>query len=198
MLEAGLPIPRCFSSDQRMTKAMGWRMLHLARGLPRRGQPLPLGGEAAIPGTMNLPETSEHSWPRPDGSDPQVEVAIIGDDEALADMYRLKLQVDGYAVTVFTTAQGYPRAGLHAPDIVYLDIGLLNAASLATHRRLRSRPATENVPIVLLSERLSRQELASKLRLGIHDFMISSDTARPDTFWDEFRTASHFRERPLV
>src|SRR5256886_12364590 len=117
---------------------------------------------------LNLAKSSGYSWPWHDGLDAPVKVAFVGDDPAVADMYRLRLQVDGYEVTLFTTAQACPHAGLRAPDIVYLHIGSLNAASLAMHRRLRARPATEHVPILLVSDPLAKKELAFRLKLGIH------------------------------
>jgi DNA-binding response OmpR family regulator len=70
-------------------------------------------------------------------------------------------------------------------DIVYLDIGLFTPASLATHRMLRARPDTKHVPIVLLSTRLARGG-PTGLKLGMHDFFISSDTVRPQAFWNEY------------
>src|SRR5439155_8800095 len=85
------------------------------------------------------------------------------------------------------------------PDIVYLHIGSLNAASLAMHRRLRARPATEHVPILLVSDPLAKKELAFRLKLGIHDFLISSDLVRSEPFWDELNADSQRRgEQALI
>ena len=148
---------------------------------------------------LNLAKSSGYSRPWHDGLDAPVKVAFVGDDPAVADMYRLRLQVDGYEVTLFTTAQACPHAGLRAPDIVYLHIGSLNAASLAMHRRLRARPATEHVPILLVSDPLAKKELAFRLKLGIHDFLISSDLVRSEPFWDELNADSQRRgEQALI
>jgi len=103
-------------------------------------------------------------------------------------MYRLKLELDGYAVTLVTTqeAQSSPEAS-RVPDIVYLDIGLLKQAGLATHRRLRAQPVTKHVPIVLLATRVAREDLPAALRLSVHDFFIASDSVLPESFWNEFQ-----------
>ena len=122
------------------------------------------------------------------------EAGFIKGYRALLDEKRL-----GYEVTLFTTAQACPHAGLRAPDIVYLHIGSLNAASLAMHRRLRARPATEHVPILLVSDPLAKKELAFRLKLGIHDFLISSDLVRSEPFWDELNADSQRRgEQALI
>jgi len=124
---------------------------------------------------LNLAKSSGYSWPWHDGLDAPVKV------------------------TLFTTAQACPHAGLRAPDIVYLHIGSLNAASLAMHRRLRARPATEHVPILLVSDPLAKKELAFRLKLGIHDFLISSDLVRSEPFWDELNADSQRRgEQALI
>jgi DNA-binding response OmpR family regulator len=146
---------------------------------------------------MSQARSPAYSLPPADGDTP-IEVAFVGDDPALADLYRLKLEVDGYAVTLFTTAQGSAGQRLGHPDIVYLDTGFLSVAGLAAHRRLRAHRGTERVPIVLLSNRLAMQELAERLEFGVHDFLVPSDGVRPDAFWDEFAAARRRSAETLI
>ncbi len=112
------------------------------------------------------------------GADRPVGIAFISDDPDLADMYVLKLELDGYAVTVLTTeqAESAPHR-MRAADILYLDVGSLSAAALVMHRTLRQRRDTKNVPIVLLAVRRAKQALSTALHLTVHDFLISSDTS---------------------
>ena len=130
---------------------------------------------------------SAQSARRPiDGVDQPVEVVFIGDGPELAYMYRLKLEVDGYSVRLVTTEEARSDVlAMPPPDLVYLDLGLLNPASLAMHRMLRARPGTEHLPIVLLSTR-NAQEGPAGLKLGLHDFFIESDAVRFDGFWNEY------------
>ena len=111
------------------------------------------------------------------GADRPVGIVFISDDPDLADMYVLKLELDGYAVTVLTTKQveSAPRT-MRAADILYLDVGSLNAAGLVMHRTLRERRETKNVPIVLLAVGRAKQALSTALHLTVQDFLISSDT----------------------
>ena len=112
------------------------------------------------------------------GADRPVGIAFISDGPDLADMYVLKLELDGYAVTVLTTeqAESAPHR-MRAADILYLDVGSLSAAALVMHRTLRQRRDTKNVPIVLLAVRRAKQALSTALHLTVHDFLISSDTS---------------------
>lgn len=135
---------------------------------------------------MTLPHLAQSIRQSIDGVDQPVEVVFIGDDPELADMYRVKLQLDGYDVRLITTEQAKSDPSrMQTPDLVYLDIGLLNPAGLATHRRLRAQTGTKYVPIVLLSARLAR-DFPMGLKLSVHDFVISSDTVRPEGFWSEY------------
>ena len=122
-----------------------------------------------------------------DGLDAAVEIMFISDDAELADMYRLKLELDGYAVTLVTTEEARAASLQPAPDIVYLDVGLLRQAGLATHRRLRAQLGTRHVPIVLVSTRVAREDLPAALKLSVHDFLIASDSVLPDSFWKEIQ-----------
>lgn len=122
-----------------------------------------------------------------DRADQPVEIVFIGDDPELAEIYQLKLQLDGYGVTLVTTKQAkFADPKLRAPDIVFLDIGSSNPASLSTHRMLRAHVGTKYVPIVLLSTRLARESFSAGLKLGVHDLLISSATMRPQAFWSQY------------
>ena len=153
------------------------------------------GSEAASPTGISggalayLPSAFSIAEPV-DGADQPIEVTFIGDDPELAAMYQLKLQLDGYGVTLVTTDEARSVAARRRTlDIVFLDIGWLSPASLATHRMLRSHAATKYVPIVLLSSRLAREAASHGLKLGVHDLLISSATMRPQAFWSQYSAA---------
>lgn len=125
-----------------------------------------------------------------DGLDQQIEIVFIGDDPELAEMYQLKLQLDGYGVTLVTTEQARSvPPDRRTLDIVFLDIGGSSPASLATHRMLRAHPGTKFVPIVLLCSRLAREAFSHGLKLGVHDLLISSAMMRPQAFWSQYSAA---------
>ena len=134
---------------------------------------------------------SAYDRPKPiDGADQPIEIVFIGDDPELAEMYRLKLQLDGYGVTLVTTEQARSvPPDRRTPDIVFLDIEWSSPASLATHRMLRAHPGTKFVPIVLLSSRLAREAFSPGFKLGVHDLLISSATMRPQAFWRQYTVA---------
>ena len=91
--------------------------------------------------------------------DTGIEVFLIARDSAVVEMYRMKLELDGYLVT---TAAEVPdrktaRAGWR-PDLVLIDLDGAAASRLADLQRLRSDPSLGNLPLLLLST-LSEEEL---------------------------------------
>src|ERR1700716_2250938 len=88
----------------------------------------------------------------------KVSVLFIQDDPSLAEMYRIKLEVDGYRVTVVDTEQlSQGRMASIHPDLIFLDIRAPHRERAQVLTRLRENRATRKVPVVILSD-YSRQQ----------------------------------------
>jgi len=107
----------------------------------------------------------------------EVRVLLVEDDAALAQMYRVKLERDGYTVQV--AGDGEEALGMLAaelPDLIFLDVRLPRMDGLAFLERLRDEPRTKNVPVVIVSN-YSEDELVSRgLQLGALEYLIKSQT----------------------
>ncbi len=107
----------------------------------------------------------------------EVRVLLVEDDVALAQMYRVKLERDGYTVEV--AGDGEAALGVigdRLPDLIFLDIRLPKMDGLAFLERLRSADRTRNVPVVIVSN-YSEEELVSRgLQLGALEYLIKSQT----------------------
>ena len=108
-----------------------------------------------------LPELGE------DGGD----ILLIGGDSDAAEMYRMKLVLDGYRV--ITVADIGDTAAYRygwRPDLVLIDLAA--AAKERLFRRLRADPVLAGVPALLLSTR-SEQELRQRgVTLGPLDYLL--------------------------
>ena len=106
-----------------------------------------------------------------------VRVLFVEDDPAVAQMYRLKLELDGYAVDVAAdglTAVAMARA--NPPDIIFLDIRLPKLDGMGVLEQLRDDDRTRHVPVVILSN-YSEQELVDRgLNMGALEYLIKSQT----------------------
>ena len=106
-----------------------------------------------------------------------VRVLLIEDDQAVAEMYRIKLELDGYAVEIVADGENALRLATdNPPDIVFLDIRLPNMDGLTVLEQLRRDDRTRSLPVVILSN-FSQAELVQRgLKLGALEYLIKSQT----------------------
>jgi len=107
----------------------------------------------------------------------EVRVLLVEDDAALAQMYRVKLERDGYTVRVAGDGEEALRLlGRELPDLVFLDVRLPRMDGLTFLERMRADSRTRNIPVVIVSN-YSEEELVSRgLQLGALEYLIKSQT----------------------
>ena len=110
-----------------------------------------------------------------DWSEDSSEVLLIAGDTDVAEMYRMKLELDGYHVS---TIAGVGDSTAHAagwkPDMVLIDLGTGDGGQLLELERLHADPRLSDVPVLLLSNR-SEEELRQRgLTLGPTEYLLRS------------------------
>jgi DNA-binding response OmpR family regulator len=106
-----------------------------------------------------------------------VRVLFVEDDPAVAQMYRLKLELDGYSVEIATDGvQAVAKALADPPDIVFLDIRLPKLDGLGVLEALRGQEQTKQIPVVILSNYSERELINRGLKLGALEYLIKSQT----------------------
>src|SRR5262245_1285928 len=107
----------------------------------------------------------------------EVRVLLVEDDAALAQMYRVKLERDGYSVQVAGDgAEALSMLTGDLPDLIFLDVRLPRMDGLTFLERLRGETRTKNVPVVIVSN-YSEEELVERgLELGALEYLIKSQT----------------------
>ena len=106
-----------------------------------------------------------------------VTVLFVEDDPTVAQMYKLKLELDGYQVEVASdgeTALQMARRSL--PDIIFLDIRLPKLDGIGVLEAIRADPATRPVPVVILSNYNEKELVERGANLGALDHLIKSQT----------------------
>ena len=99
-------------------------------------------------------------------------ILIVEDEEALALLLRYNLEAEGYEVE--TVARGDEADLLlkeHSPDIVILDWMLPGLSGIELCRRLRARPETKQLPIIMLTARGEESERVRGLATGADDYV---------------------------
>jgi two-component system phosphate regulon response regulator PhoB len=106
-----------------------------------------------------------------------VRVLFVEDDTAIAQMYKLKLELDGYRVDVAGDGEvALQMARSCVPDIIFLDIRLPKLNGLEVLEALRSDPLTKTVPVVILSSHSEKELVERGAKLGVLDHLIKSKT----------------------
>jgi CheY-like chemotaxis protein len=116
---------------------------------------------------------NQHAQPAPD----DVRVLVVEDDALVAQMYRLKLELDGYLVDIAEDGlAALEKARSLQPDIIFLDIRLPKLDGLSVLERLREDPATQHTPVVILSNWNEKELVERGIKLGALDHLIKSQT----------------------
>ena len=118
----------------------------------------------------------------------------IGQDESLAELYKLKLELDGYWVTLAPRgARGLNGALRRLPDLVFLDVGATERSLLEALANLRLDQDLANIPAILLWRGAGDPMAVDGLQIGVQDFIVRamrapaedrrSETADGSTGW---------------
>ena len=107
-----------------------------------------------------------------------VDVLFVAGDPDLAELYRIKLQLDGYRVTIVDSVKEAIEAVERQPaDIIFLDLGELRLQAIASWRALRQVPSMRNSPMILLSRLDARRFAPLRAQRGWFDHLITVDGA---------------------
>jgi CheY-like chemotaxis protein len=110
--------------------------------------------------------------------EPTLRVLLVEDDPAVADMYSIRLEVDGYQVAVAPDGETALRMAAElTPDLVYLDLRLPGLDGFAVLEQLRANPALGNTPVVILSNYSEPEMILRGQKLGALEFLVKAETS---------------------
>jgi DNA-binding response OmpR family regulator len=113
------------------------------------------------------------------------EVLLIAGESELAEMYRMKLELDGYRV--ITVGNVYDSTSQRAgwrPDLVLMDLDSAGAVRLVDLQRLRADPLLGNLPLLLLSVRSEAELRRGGLTLGPTDYLLRLGIPAGEGLWE--------------
>jgi two-component system phosphate regulon response regulator PhoB len=100
-------------------------------------------------------------------------IMIVEDEEALTMLLRYNLEASGYEVdTVARGDEAELRLKEASPDLVILDWMLPGLSGIELCRRLRARPDTKALPIIMLTARGEESERVRGLATGADDYIV--------------------------
>ena len=105
------------------------------------------------------------------GISPQI--TVVEDEEALSVLLRYNLEAEGYEVdTILRGDDAEIMLQEKLPDLLILDWMLPGLSGIELCRRLRVRPETEKLPIILLTARGEESERVRGLSTGADDYVV--------------------------
>jgi two-component system phosphate regulon response regulator PhoB len=100
-------------------------------------------------------------------------ILIVEDEEPLTLLLRYNLEAEGYEVdTAARGDEGDVKLKESAPDLVVLDWMLPGLSGIELCRRLRARPETRQLPIIMLTARGEESERVRGLSTGADDYIV--------------------------
>lgn len=99
-------------------------------------------------------------------------VLVVDDDDVIRTLITVNLELEGFEVeTAFDGQDCLDQVAALNPDVITLDIMMPRLDGWATATALRADPATEHIPIVLLSARAQSADLERGSRIGVDAYL---------------------------
>jgi two-component system phosphate regulon response regulator PhoB len=106
-------------------------------------------------------------------------VLVVDDEQAILDMTRFALEQSGLEVQ--TAANAYDALlciNDNRPDIILMDWMMPGVSGIQLTRRLRKNSNTEDIPIIMLTARVTEDDKVSGLESGADDYLIKPFSPR--------------------
>lgn len=100
-------------------------------------------------------------------------VLVVEDEPAQREVLAYNLEAQGFRVAQADNGEeALLLVAEETPDLIVLDWMLPNVSGIEVCRRLKSRPETKGVPIIMLSARSEEVDLVRGLETGADDYVV--------------------------
>lgn len=115
-------------------------------------------------------------------------IAVVEDEAAIAAMYKLKLELEGFSVVTAANGQeGLSIVDKHRPELILLDLKMPVMSGDEMLEQLRQTEWGAAIPVIVLTN-ISRDEAPHSLRLLRVDRYIVKAHYTPARVIDEVRS----------
>jgi DNA-binding response OmpR family regulator len=103
-------------------------------------------------------------------------VLIVEDDIMISNMYRIRLETEGYQVFVANDgSQGLDSALKEKPDLILLDVMLPQIDGFSLLKELRLKAAFKKTPIILLTNLGTSEDKEKGEQFGATDYLVKAN-----------------------
>jgi two-component system alkaline phosphatase synthesis response regulator PhoP len=99
-------------------------------------------------------------------------IYIVEDDESIREIETIALKNSNYIVSAFKNAKEfYKKLDELVPDLILLDVMLPDESGYDIVRKLRKRPATQDIPIIMVTAKTTEMDMIKGLDGGADDYI---------------------------
>lgn len=99
-------------------------------------------------------------------------IYIVEDDESIREIETIALKNSNYIVSAFEYAKEfYKKLDELVPDLILLDVMLPDESGYDIVRKLRKRPATQDIPIIMVTAKTTEMDMIKGLDGGADDYI---------------------------
>ena len=134
---------------------------------------------AAPPARGDAFELLDHIDAKRPVSEVSRKVLLVDDEDALRRVMKDLLEREGYIVSEARDGvQALDQVDRFGPDVIVLDLNLPGLDGYGVLSHLRSRPATADIPVVVLTAKSDEDNEVRVFQLGADDFLTKPFRAR--------------------
>lgn len=99
-------------------------------------------------------------------------IYIVEDDESIREIESIALKNSNYIVSAFENAKEfYRKLDELVPDLILLDVMLPDESGYDIVRKLRKRPATQDIPIIMVTAKTTEMDMIKGFDGGADDYI---------------------------
>lgn len=104
-----------------------------------------------------------------------IKLLLIEDDNFLRDLITRKIIKEGFQVVgAVDGEEALKKASEENPDLILLDLILPSMDGFEVLRRLKQKPETEKIPVIVLSNLGQKEDVERAKALGAVDYLIKA------------------------
>lgn len=133
------------------------------------------------------PTTPTTPQPQPTPPPPQPatsgnkKILFVEDDEALASVYMMRLEAEGFQVRRVPNGEDALAAAMeYRPDLILLDVMMPKVSGFDVLDILRNTPETANMKIIMLTALSQDADKQRAMSMGVDDYLVKSQVVIAD------------------
>ncbi len=98
-------------------------------------------------------------------------ILVVDDEQDLLEILKFNLETEGYEVSTAGSAEEALTLNVGTFDLLLLDVMMGGMSGFAMAKKLKTDPATANIPIIFLTARDTENDTVTGFNLGADDYI---------------------------